>query len=85
MWSRYFGPLATIISVDVDPECKQYEKHNVNVRIGDQSDPAFLQSIIDEFGVPDIVLDDGSHMQEHINSSFFRLYLLHFNFKFTMQ
>lgn len=74
MWSRYFGPLATIISIDVDPECKKFEKHNVNVRIGDQSDPAFLQSIIDEFGVPDIVLDDGSHLQPDINTTFQYLY-----------
>ncbi len=74
LWSRYFGPLATIVSIDINPDCKKFEKHNVKVRIGDQSDPKFLQSIIDEFGIPDIVLDDGSHIQSHINTTFQFLY-----------
>lgn len=74
LWSRYFGPMATIISVDIDPNCKNFEKNNVKIRIGDQSDTVFLQSIIDEFGVPDIVLDDGSHHQSHINTTFQYLY-----------
>lgn len=74
MWSKYFGPLATIVSVDINPDCKRFEKNNVKVRIGDQSDTTFLQSIIDEFGVPDIVLDDGSHIQSHINTTFQFLY-----------
>ena len=74
MWSRYFGPLSTIVGVDIDPECKKAEQLNINIRIGDQSDIGFLQSVIDEFGVPDIVLDDGSHQQDHINTTFEFLY-----------
>jgi hypothetical protein len=74
MWSRYFGPLSTIVSIDNDPSCKQYEKNNIHIRIGDQSDHNFLQSVIDEFGIPDVVLDDGSHRHYHINSSFQFLY-----------
>jgi cephalosporin hydroxylase len=74
MWTRYFGPLATIVGIDIDPACQQHQGLNINVRIGDQSDPAFLQSVIDEFGVPDVVLDDGSHQQHHINTTFEFLY-----------
>jgi cephalosporin hydroxylase len=74
MWQRYFGPLARIVGIDVDPQCKRHESPGVFVRIGNQSDPAFLQSVVDEFGVPDIVLDDGSHRMEHIASSFQFLY-----------
>jgi cephalosporin hydroxylase len=74
MWSKYFGPMTKIIGIDIDPNCKQHECNNISIRIGDQSDPKFLQSIIDEFGVPDIVLDDGSHQQNHINSTFEFLY-----------
>jgi hypothetical protein len=44
------------------------------VRIGDQSDLEFLRQIIDEFGSPDVVLDDGSHMMTHISASFKFLY-----------
>ena len=74
MWSKYFGPMTKIIGIDIDPTCKQHEQNNVSVRIGDQSDPQFLQSVIDEFGVPDIVLDDGSHQQHHVNATFEFLY-----------
>ena len=70
MWYKYFGPLATIIGIDINPACKEYERAGINVRIGDQSDPKFLQSVIDEFGIPDIVLDDGSHIAEHQRASF---------------
>lgn len=74
MWQRYFGPLAKIIGIDINTKCKQHEGDGIFVRIGDQSDEGFLQSILDEFGPPDIVLDDGSHVMEHIAASFFFLY-----------
>ena len=74
MWQRYFGPMAKIVGIDINPECKAHESPGIFVRIGDQSDPAFLQSVIDEFGMPDIVLDDGSHHMDHVNSSFTYLY-----------
>jgi hypothetical protein len=74
MWQRYFGPFARIVGMDIDEKCKEHEQPGISVRIGDQSDPRFLQSIIDEFGVPDIVLDDGSHHMNHINASFQFLY-----------
>lgn len=70
MWKRYFGPLAKIVGIDIKERCKQYEEPGIFVRIGDQSDSRFLQSLIDEFGVPDIVLDDGSHFMEHVNKTF---------------
>jgi hypothetical protein len=74
MWSRFFGPLATIVGIDIDPSCKQHESDGVHVRLGDQSDPRFLNEIINEFGPPDIVLDDGSHRMDHILASFQFLY-----------
>lgn len=70
LWSKYFGPLATIVGIDINSACSSMEDVNVKVRIGDQSNTSFLQSIIDEFGIPDIILDDGSHMQDHIKASF---------------
>lgn len=74
MWKRYFGPRATIVGIDIDPACKAYEEEQIEVRIGDQNNPLFLQSIVDEFGYPDIILDDGSHVMEHIKTTFNTLY-----------
>ncbi len=46
------------------------------VRIGSQDDPAFLRSVIDEMGSPDIILDDGSHVSDHQKISFETLWPL---------
>ncbi len=74
MWKRWLGPLAKIVTIDINEVCLQYADEQVFVRIGDQSDPAFLKAIIDEFGVPDAVLDDGSHHMAHVTESFNFLY-----------
>ncbi|MDR7334639.1 class I SAM-dependent methyltransferase [Roseateles asaccharophilus] len=74
MWQRFLGPLATIVGIDINPECKQHEEPGIHVRIGDQSDPKFLQSLIDEFGTFDIVIDDGSHKMNHLVATFEFLY-----------
>ena len=74
MWRRYFGPHARIVGLDIRPECQSFEDDQTAIRIGDQSDPAFLSQVIDEFGPPDIVLDDGSHVMEHVIASFSFLY-----------
>ncbi|MBH69194.1 MAG: hypothetical protein CMM58_12630 [Rhodospirillaceae bacterium] len=70
MWQRFLGPIATLIGIDIDPSCAEHEGDNISVRIGDQSDKYFLQSVVQEFGNPDIVIDDGSHIMSHINASF---------------
>jgi cephalosporin hydroxylase len=70
LWKRYLGPFARIIGLDIDPACKAVEEEQISVRIGDQSDAQFLQSVFEEFGLPDAVVDDGSHIMSHIASSF---------------
>lgn len=70
MWQRYFGPMAKIIGIDINPACKKHERPGIFIRIGDQGDPQFLQSVVDEFGVPDVLLDDGSHQADLTFKSF---------------
>ena len=74
MWKRYFGPHARIIGIDINPECKAFEDDQIEVHIGPQQDPQFLQSVLSEVGAPDIIVDDGSHVMSHIVSSFQFLY-----------
>jgi cephalosporin hydroxylase len=69
MWKYYFGPMATIVTIDIARR-PEFAENQIIVRTGDQSDPLFLNELIKEFGPPDIVLDDGSHMMDHINASF---------------
>lgn len=73
MWKRYLGPQAQIVGLDISKR-RAFEEEQVAVRIGDQSDPAFLQSVLDEFGTPDAVLDDGSHIMKHVKGTFAYLY-----------
>ena len=74
MWREYLGPHAQIVGIDIDPGCARHESDGIAVRIGNQSDPVLLQSVIDEFGAPDIVLDDGSHEMGDLLSTFEFLY-----------
>ena len=73
MWKHYFGPSARIVTIDIFPR-PEFTETQIFVRTGDQSDPEFLSGLIKEFGPPDIVLDDGSHMMPHINASFEALF-----------
>lgn len=74
MWKRFLGPHARIVGVDIRPKCANFAEDQIDIRIGDQSDPVFLRKLVEEFGAPDIVLDDGSHMMSHIKASFDVLY-----------
>lgn len=74
LWKRYLGPLAQIVGIDINENCTTFEEEQIAVRIGDQKDTKFLSEVIDEFGMPDVVLDDGSHIMTDITASFSYLY-----------
>lgn len=74
MWKNYFGPDSTIVGIDINPNCARYESPGTHIRIGDQTDTIFLQKLLDEFGPFDIVIDDGSHISDHIIATFNFLY-----------
>lgn len=74
MWRRYFGAYAIIVGIDIRSECLRYADNQIAIRIGDQSDTKFLDELVSEFGAPDIILDDGSHLMHDICSTFNHLY-----------
>jgi len=61
VWQKYFGPKSRIIGIDINPECKKFEKDNIEIFIGNQSDPKFWESFFFKTGKVDIILDDGGH------------------------
>jgi hypothetical protein len=75
-WTRYFGPEATIVGIDINPGCVRFDDpaNRRHVRIGGQQDPGFLDSVVKEFGPFDVILDDGSHRPAHMNASFRHLF-----------
>jgi hypothetical protein len=74
LWKGLLGPLAVIVGIDINPNCARNEDRQVRIRIGSQSDTVFLQSVIDEFGPPDVVLDDGSHLMNDMRVTFEYMY-----------
>jgi len=60
MWKEYF-PKATIVAIDIDPRCKEFEEDRVHVHIGDQTDIEFLNSVVKQYGHFEVILDDGGH------------------------
>lgn len=66
MWSKYLGDHARVIGIDVDPACAKlnFNRPNINVVIGDQSNPTFWDNFFQQVGSVDIVIDDGGHFMD---------------------
>lgn len=64
LWQNMF-PHTKIWGVEINP---QFQKENVF--IGNQSDGQFLKSVVEQIGVPDIIIDDGSHKVSDQQKSF---------------
>jgi SAM-dependent methyltransferase len=65
LWSTWFGRGTHIIGVDIDPRASTLARPGVEISIGDQGDPAFLDALVADHGPFDIVIDDGSHQPAH--------------------
>ena len=74
MWRDYFGPLATVVGVDINSGCKQFEEPGIDIAIGDQSDRGFLRSLADRYPDFAILIDDGGHQMEQQIATFEELY-----------
>ena len=68
MWRRYF-PRGRIVGIDIADKSAHREKR-IRTFQGDQSDEAFLRRVIAEIGTPDIIIDDGSHLNQHVLETF---------------
>jgi hypothetical protein len=58
-----------IIGVDIHPKDVDMG-HRVHFHRADQSSPKDLQRVIDRLGVPNVVIDDGSHLGDHQVAAF---------------
>jgi len=74
LWKRFLGPYAQIVGLDINPACKETEEEQIHIEIGSQSDPIVLNKLIEQFAPFDVVIDDGSHQMEDIQTSFRHLF-----------
>ncbi len=68
MWKYYF-PRSEIVGLDIEDK-RHFAERRVRVYQGDQTDPEILTRIVSDLGGIDIVIDDGSHVSEHIIRTF---------------
>jgi demethylmacrocin O-methyltransferase len=68
MWKRYF-PYSSIYGIDIFDKSSLCE-NRIKIYQGSQVDEQFLDEITKEIGELDVIIDDGSHLSEHIIKSF---------------
>lgn len=68
MWEKYF-PSGRINGVDIYDK-RAHDTPRIRTYVGDQSDESFLRELVAEIGTPDIIIDDGSHLNNHVLRSF---------------
>ncbi|NOD35619.1 MULTISPECIES: class I SAM-dependent methyltransferase [unclassified Ruegeria] len=74
MWRDYFHNESQIVGIDINPECEKHAANNIDIHIGSQDDKKFLEEVSDKYGGFDVVLDDGSHVNSHVITTFGTLY-----------
>jgi demethylmacrocin O-methyltransferase len=72
MWREYF-PNSKIYGIDIFNKTIHDEKR-IKTFQGSQVDLEFLEKTINEIGNIDIIIDDGSHINKHVITSFNFLY-----------
>jgi len=73
MWRSYF-PFAEIHGLDIIDK-RVHAERNIHIHVGSQVDNIFLDEIIAKHGPFDIIIDDGSHINEHVIFSFEHLFI----------
>lgn len=74
MWKDYF-PNANIYGLDIHDK-SAFEEPRIKIFRGSQADPDFLKQVAATIGRLDIIIDDGSHINEHVLASFQTLFPL---------
>lgn len=69
IWQKLF-PHAKIIGIDLNVECKKFEKDGFIIEIGDQSSQEFWKNFFYKHQNVDIIIDDGGHTNtQQINTA----------------
>ncbi|MEM0518350.1 class I SAM-dependent methyltransferase [Aequorivita flava] len=68
MWKSYF-PFVTIFSLDIYDK-SFLQENRIRIFQGSQVDKSFLDEVIEIIGNLDIIIDDGSHINQHVIETF---------------
>jgi hypothetical protein len=79
LWDDYFTNASLILGLaymegtDELPQRLEGVRHNVSLHFGDQSKVETMQALVD-YGPFDVIIDDGSHIPEHVMFSLYSLW-----------
>jgi hypothetical protein len=68
MWKAYF-PKSRVLGIDIYDKT-YHDEERIKTFQGSQTDPDFLKRVVEEIGPVDIIIDDGSHYNDHVITSF---------------
>lgn len=68
MWKAYF-PKSRIFGIDIYDK-SHHDENRIKTFQGSQTDTSFLRRVVEEIGRVDIVIDDGSHCNDHVIKTF---------------
>lgn len=68
MWKHFFKK-GSIYGIDIYDK-SSLEENRIKTFKGSQIDKVFLEEVIENIGKPDLIIDDGSHINDHIIESF---------------
>jgi len=74
MWKEYF-PKGRIFGVDIYDKSKHAEDR-IRIFKGDQTDVSFLNNVCSQIRDIDVIIDDGSHVNSHVITTFKTLFPL---------
>jgi demethylmacrocin O-methyltransferase len=74
MWKAYFRK-SRILGIDLYDKT-QFREHRIDIRQCDQTDSDALARLSNEYGGFDIIIDDGSHLNDHVIKTFHTLFPL---------
>jgi len=69
IWKKIFGDKCKIVGFDLDIY-SVYSEDQITVEHGDATNYQYMMSMIEKHGTPDIIIDDGSHVQTDVMNSF---------------
>lgn len=72
MWKRYF-PFGKIHVIDIHDK-SPLQENRIKIFKGSQVDKDFLDNVMATIGEIDIIIDDGSHLNEHVVETFTLLF-----------
>jgi hypothetical protein len=68
MWKDYFVN-SRIFGIDIHDK-SNHDEHRIKTFKGSQIDEEFLKKVVNEIGTIDIIIDDGSHFNDHVIKTF---------------